>query len=79
MMEENQEEESEPCSEQVYLRLSDNSSDDNETCDSSSGTVFSVLDRLPSSTASERPFSLLNSSFNDQQHQSLQDYVEASI
>ena len=33
----------------------------------------------PSSAASERVFSLLNSSFNDKQEHSLQDYVEASI
>ena len=33
----------------------------------------------PSSAASERVFSLLNVSFNEQQHHSLQDYVETSI
>ena len=33
----------------------------------------------PSSAASERVFSLLNSSLNDQQQSSLQDYVETSV
>jgi len=33
----------------------------------------------PSSAASERAFSLLNASFNEQQHHSLQDYVETLI
>ena len=32
----------------------------------------------PSSAAAERAFSFLNSGFNDQQEQSLQDYIEAS-
>ena len=33
----------------------------------------------PSSAASERVFSLLNNSFNDRQHNSLEDYIETSI
>ena len=38
-----------------------------------------VLLVQPSSDAAERVFSLLNSSFTDQQDLSLQDYVETSI
>ena len=38
-----------------------------------------VLLVQPSSTVSERVFSLLNSCFNDQQQSSLQDYVETSV
>ena len=33
----------------------------------------------PSSAAAERVFSLLNSSFSEQQQNSLEDYVEASV
>ena len=33
----------------------------------------------PSSAAAERIFSLLNSTFSDQQENSLQDYIEASL
>ena len=33
----------------------------------------------PSSAATERAFSILNSSFKDQQDHSLQDYVETSL
>ena len=33
----------------------------------------------PSSAAVERVFSMLNNTFKDQQHNSLQDYLEASI
>ena len=44
-----------------------------------SAAAYKVFLIQPSSAASERAFSLLNSSFNDQQYQSLQDYVEASI
>ena len=38
-----------------------------------------VLLVQPSSAASERVFSLLNSSFKDQQDSSLRDYVETSL
>ena len=38
-----------------------------------------VLLIQPSSAASERVFSLLKASFNEQQYCSLQDYVESSI
>ena len=38
----------------------------------------SILAVQPSSAVVERAFSLLNSGFNDQQEQSLQDYIEAS-
>ena len=41
--------------------------------------VKKVLLVQPSSGAVERVFSLLNSSFGDQQEQSLQDYIEASV
>ena len=33
----------------------------------------------PSSAAAKRVYSLLQNSFNDQQHSSLEDYIEASI
>ena len=38
-----------------------------------------VLAVQPSSAAAERAFSLLNSGFSDQQDNSLQDYIEASV
>ena len=44
-----------------------------------SDAAQSVLLVQPSSAASERVFSLLNSSFKDQQDHSLQDYVETSL
>ena len=44
-----------------------------------SGAAQMVLLVQPSSASSERVFSLLNSSFKDQQECSLQDYVETSL
>ena len=44
-----------------------------------SSALQKVLLVQPSSAASERVFSLLNSSFNNKQEHSLQGYVEASI
>lgn len=44
-----------------------------------SSAVKKILLVQPSSGASERVFSLLNNSFSDQQQNSLQDYVEASV
>ena len=41
--------------------------------------VKKLLRVQPSSSAVERVFSPLNSSFGDQQEQSLQDYIEASV
>jgi len=41
--------------------------------------VKKILLVQPSSAAVERVFSLLNSAFGDQQDQSLQDYIEASV
>ena len=38
-----------------------------------------ILTVQPSSAAVKRVFSLLNSSFGEQQEKSLQDYVEASV
>ena len=38
-----------------------------------------VLVVQPSSAAAERVFSILSNSFTDQQEQSLEDYVEASV
>ena len=44
-----------------------------------SGAAQMVLIVQPFSASSERVFSLLNSSFKDQQECSLQDYVETSL
>ena len=41
--------------------------------------VKKILVVQPSSAAVERVFSMLNNTFKDQQHNSLQDYLEASI
>ena len=41
--------------------------------------VKKILVVQPSSAAVERVFSMLNNAFKDQQHNSLQDYLEASI
>ena len=38
-----------------------------------------ILVLQPSSAAAERVFSLLNNSFNEQQYNSLQDYIETSV
>ena len=44
-----------------------------------SSAAMKVLLVQPSSASAERVFSLLNSSFNEQQLNSLEDYVESSI
>ena len=44
-----------------------------------SSALQKVLLIQPSSAASERVFSLLNSSFSEQQERALQDYVETSL
>ena len=41
--------------------------------------VKKVLLLQPSSAAAERVFSILNSSFNDQQEHALVDYLQASV
>ena len=44
-----------------------------------SAALRKILLVQPSSAAAERVFSLLNSSFNDRQYESLQDYIELSL
>ena len=44
-----------------------------------SSAVKKVLLVQPSSAAAERAFSILNASFNDQQHHALSDYLQASV
>ena len=44
-----------------------------------SSAAHKVLVLQPSSAASERVFSLLKSSFSEQQESSLQDYIETSL
>ena len=44
-----------------------------------SSVAKKVILLQPSSAAAERVFSLLNSSFSEQQQNSLEDYVEASV
>ena len=44
-----------------------------------SNAAKNVILMQPSSASAERVFSLLNNSFNDQQDNSLEDYIECSI